>query len=1013
MRSIASFSALMITLSGWLEGATPGPRPERLDQVAILKHLKPNPIPAEVPASSREVLQRFYVTEGFRVDLVAADPDVVQPIAFTFDALGRLWVLEALSYPEKQPEGAGKDRLVILEDFDGDGVFEDRKVFVEGLNLASGFELGYGGVWIGAAPQLLFLPDRDGDDVPDGPPQVLLDGFGYQDTHETLNNFTWGPDGWLYGLQGVFNESRIGVPGASESDRRVMRAGVWRYHPVNKRFEVYAHGGSNQWGLDYDRLGRWFMTHCRSFWGGGPTTHVLQGGHYWNQAHAHYPDFIEPYPLEAFSDFRQCLPASAKYGHGEGGAGLPGSRAIYGGHSHVGTLIYQGDQWPEAFRNRLYTHNLHGRQINVQVNVEDGASVETRHAGQDFLYHDDPSYVAVDLKTGPDGSVYINDWVDLQHCHHPNVDQWQRQNGRLYRVVHEAHYKPHLVDLNRKSDRELAWLHLHQNEWYVRMARRLLTERAAANGSIASEALVVLRNLSVEHANVNRRLRALWTLHGVGGVEASHWSGYFNDSSAEVRAWAVELAQYALEPTPALAGRLVQLALSESSAMVLVRLAAISSLLPEEEQWSILKSLVQKVAHQEDGVFRSMTWFALAQAMQENPQRAFGWLADETPLIPLFEDWIPWYGARLQGQGLDLALERLVEAPPEEQSRLLQLIGMALRQEAQVPMPRAWLTGSAPWLQHGDPVARRSAENLAAIFGDRQQVRVMRLRLGEAGLSKEDKTHALAILERLGDSGSSEPYLGLLEEDAFRQQAIAILGRMKDPRIAQTLIRSLTSWPARDQRAALEALSGQPTFAATLMEAIEKEELPVSFVNAYTLRRLQALEDPRITEKASQIWGGMPPQAELSERIQFLEKRYAEAPLWAYEEKEGQKHFEALCASCHRMDEDDGGLGPRLGGSGQNGVRYFLESILDPHAVVGFPYQSVTLRLKDGRQVSGIVEAESESAWLMRQQEGTRLVDQQEVLEVQRSQQSLMPDGLLEGLQEREVLELLKFLMTL
>ncbi|MGB1673199.1 MAG: DUF7133 domain-containing protein, partial [Limisphaerales bacterium] len=89
-------------------------RPERLDQVAILKHLKPNPIPAEVPASSREVLQRFYVTEGFRVDLVAADPDVVQPIAFTFDALGRLWVLEALSYPEKQPEGAGKDRLVIL-----------------------------------------------------------------------------------------------------------------------------------------------------------------------------------------------------------------------------------------------------------------------------------------------------------------------------------------------------------------------------------------------------------------------------------------------------------------------------------------------------------------------------------------------------------------------------------------------------------------------------------------------------------------------------------------------------------------------------------------------------------------------------------------------------------------------------------------------------------------------------------------------------------------------------------
>ncbi len=271
-------------------------RPSRLDAVNILKHLQPNPMGGVMDPSHRELLEGFYVTQGFRVDLIARDPELVQPIAFTFDALGRLWVLEALSYPERQRDGEGKDRLLIFEDFDGDGSFENRKVFVDGLNLASGFELGFGGVWVGAAPQLLFIPDRDGDDEPDGPAEVVLDGFGYQDTHETLNNFIWGPDGWLYGLQGVFNASMIGLPGSEVSDRVAMRAGVWRFHPIRKVFEVFAHGGSNQWGLDFDQHGEWFMTHCRSFWGGGPTTHVMQGGHYWNHANDNYPDFIESSP---------------------------------------------------------------------------------------------------------------------------------------------------------------------------------------------------------------------------------------------------------------------------------------------------------------------------------------------------------------------------------------------------------------------------------------------------------------------------------------------------------------------------------------------------------------------------------------------------------------------------------------------------------------------------------------------------------------------------------------------
>src|SRR3954468_4950302 len=326
------FTALQLlafTVSALGEPALPNV--ERLQSSPVLRHLKPNPTSQSAKTPPEQTVAQMYVPEGFRVDLVAAEPDLHQPVAFAWDERGRIWVMEAYSYPTKRPAGQGLDKIVIFEDRDGDGKFETRKVFAEGLNLASGLEIGYDGVWVGAAPELLFIPDRNHDDKPDGPPEVLLDGFGYQDTHECLNSFLWGPDGWLYGNQGVFNYARIGKPGAPDKQRTELRAGVWRYHPIRHKFEVFAHGGSNPWGLDYDEHGQLFMTHCRSYWGRGCTTHVIQGGHSWNQANANYAPFIIPSPPADFPDYRNFLLASAKHDRGAGGAGARGTDAIYGG----------------------------------------------------------------------------------------------------------------------------------------------------------------------------------------------------------------------------------------------------------------------------------------------------------------------------------------------------------------------------------------------------------------------------------------------------------------------------------------------------------------------------------------------------------------------------------------------------------------------------------------------------------------------------------------------------------
>src|SRR5262245_11458571 len=476
----------------------PLPQIERLKTSPVLQHLKPNPMPQPPRTAAEQTLAQMYLPEGFRAELVVAEPDLHQPIAFAFDERGRIWVAEAYSYPTKRPAGQGLDKIVIFEDRDGDGKFETRKVFAEGLNLVSALEIGYGGVWVGAAPELLFIPDRNYDDVPDGPPQVLLDGFGYQDTHECLNSFLWGPDGWLYGNQGVFNTARIGKPGSPDSERVELRAGVWRYHPVRHEFEVFAYGGSNQWGLDYDEHGQFFMTHCRSYWGRGGTTHVLQGGHFWNQANANYAPFIVANPPTDFPAFRNYLLASARYDHGAGGAGAPGSDAVYGGHSHVGTMMYLGVNWPDGIRGHLFTANLVGHQINQQVNRRWGSGFDTVHAGRDQFFCGDPKYVAVDLQYGPDGAVYIIDWYDRQHCHNPNAELWDRGNGRIYRLEWQATYKPIKVDLASLPDEKLIEFHGHRNEWFVRTARRLLQERVL-NGTLDERVIPVLGGIFADH----------------------------------------------------------------------------------------------------------------------------------------------------------------------------------------------------------------------------------------------------------------------------------------------------------------------------------------------------------------------------------------------------------------------------------------------------------------------------------------------------------------------------------
>jgi putative membrane-bound dehydrogenase-like protein len=1019
-RILADFTGAVATILAFLgiAGTTtaeePLPGVERLKTSPVLQHLAPNPTTAP-RTDAEQTVSRMYVPEGFKVEVIASEPDLCQPVAFAWDDRGRIWVVEAFSYPAKRPPGEGLDRVVILSDEDGDGRFETRKVFAENLNLASAIEVGHGGVWVGAAPELLFIPDRNGDDKPDGPPEVMLDGFGYQDTHETLNSFLWGPDGWLYGIQGVFNTARIGRPGVPAAERPELRAGVWRFHPVRRQFEIFAHGGSNPWGLDYDEHGQLFMTHCRSFWGRGPTTHVIQGGQFWNQVNAHYAPYIIPTPPTDFPDFRNYLLASARYDHGAGGAGVRGSDAIYGGHSHVGTMIYLGDNWPDEYRGHLFTHNLGGHQINQQINKPLGSGFDTVHAGRDMLFCTDPKYVAVDLQYGPDGAVYIIDWYDQGHCHNSNTERWDRSNGRLYRMEWQATYHPVKVNLGARSDMELAALQSHKNQWFARTARRLLQERAQTREGVSGAAKEKLLELLTAGSVTSTRLNALWALHLANGLDTGRINGLLDDRDAFVRAWTIHLSTDGERVNSQSGVKLAAMAGADPSPVVRRYLASALQRVPGEMAWPMIEALARHGEDRDDRIIPFLLWHGMATQWSRNPvpslDRALA-IAAQTS-IPQVTEWVHWFAATQEGAPLNRVVGTLKGLEGEQLRRRMASLWLAMETRPNVPAPAAWKLASPGLLESTEPRVRRLAERLAASFGDTTAFPRLRETLADAKAPKDARDHALAVLSRTPDRESLPIFVKLLDDAAFRTPAITQLGRFDSAEISSALIQRFGGLNPADRSAVLNTLTSRPSYALALLDAVDSGKIARDQLTAFHATRMTGLNNAEVDKRVTASWGQVhQTPAEKQSRIAKLEKTFTEAPLWAYSAIAGKQNFQKLCMACHRLGEEGARLGPELTGAGRRGARYYIENIIEPDAVIGTDFQATTVETRGGDSITGLLAAETAGAITLRTTTGEVIVPKADIRRRAAGGKSLMPEGLLDSLNEREQIELLKFLVN-
>ena len=959
--------------------------------------------PPGAPVPAAEAPARMTVPDGFNVTLFAAEPAVHQPIAFTIDHRGRLWVCENHTYPAWLQPATSADRVVILEDADGDGRFDKRTVFWEkkGANL-SGIALGFGGVYLCATPHLLFLPDRDGDDKPDGEPVVKLDGWDVNRKvgHNLFNALNWGPDGWLWGCNGIQDESRVGRPGTPDADRVPMNCGVWRYHPTREVFEVVAHGTTNPWGLDFDDRGEAFITNCVI----AHLFRVVPGGIYERM-------YGNDYNAHAYARMETCADhlhwaggpwTESRTGEKHGQAG--------GGHAHTGAMVYLGDNWPDSYRDSLLTCNIHGHRVNRDTLKRSGSGYVASHA-PDFLLANDPWFRGMELRYGPDGAVYLTDWSDTGECHETDGDVAHRENGRIYKVAY-GKPAPVKVDLAALGDDELSRLQVHKNEWYVRTARRILQERAAAGKSM-EEVHRRLESILRTNPDVSRKLRALWALQATGGLDEGELADLLVHEDEAVRAWAVRLLTEERTPSPAALDRLAGLAQDEPSPFVRLNLASALRRLPADRRWPMAEGLV---AHAEDAADPSiplMLWYGIEPLVPADLPRAVT-LATHAK-IPLVRRYI---ARRAVDGDTNAGLSALMPALDKETDPAVVgdlLAGMleAFRGQKRVEMPREWPTVFARLIKSPETNVREPAVRLALLFGDPGAVTTLRGIMADSNAKADERTLALRSLAEARIPGLAPKLQALLDDRELRGPVIRALAAYADdatPRLILDRYAALTD-PERDD--AVATLASRPAFALALLDGVEKGTIPRRDLSTPIARQLQALGDGKVAAKLEQVWGSVRPT---SGQTAALAAKYkgmlTPDTLKSADSARGRLLFSKTCSQCHKLYDAGGDVGPELTGSDRANLEYVLGNVLDPSAAVAKDYTLTTVATADGRTISGILREQTDKTITLQTVNERIVLPREDVEAIKPSNLSMMPEGLFDRLTPEEVRDLVAYLAS-
>jgi putative membrane-bound dehydrogenase-like protein len=952
------------------------------------------------PLSPAEAIKKMQVPEGFTVELVAAEPDIVNPVAMTFDERGRIWITESLEYPRRDA-GPGRDRVKVLESTKGDGRYDKITVFAEGLNIPSGIAVGHGGVWVANAPDILFYKEGP-DGKAAGKPEVVVTGFGRTDTHELPNSLTWGPDGWLYGLNGVFNHSRV-RQGNKEFN---FTCALFRIHPKTREFQLFAEGTSNPWGIAWDNEGSAFVSACviDHLW------HLVETGYYHRQG--------GPYPPYTWK-----IESIVQHKH---------QKAAY-----CGLHFFDSDAYPPEYREKLYMGNIHGGCINCDELTRDGSTYFGKPR-PDFLTANDQWFMPVVQKTGPDGCLYILDWYDRYHCYQDaNRDPRgiDRNRGRLYRVRYTP--SPHplprggeggvrgagLFDLSKESDDQLIQ-RLHSPNVYFRdLAQRLLCERNTPVLRARLEKLVL-----DDKEPRKARMHALWALIGTGTLDTSFHLKLLEHDDPSYRAWGVRAAGNMGKIDAELREKVESLARDSSPDVLLqVAIAArkIEGLRPEAVLLQVLSSCG------EDKLIPHIVWQNLHPLLEgDGFETLAGHLKrDSLPRESNLARLMPRVFERILAPGADpkgavLLLQALLgneEADPEVARQCLATLTTKIQ--------TGEITGNAParWAQRLRPALTRlltgkaddplywDAALLAATLKDKAGLNIVRPRFVAEDQPETIRLKALEALVAARDESVLDVAGPMLADTktfslGFRREVLSALGRLDDAKVAEVVLAQFPKMEPDFQPRAIELLTQRTSWARLLLRAVAEKKVPAGALSVNHVRKLLASKDAAIIKQVKEQWGTL-----REDRNPEREKIVADMKKLLAGKKgnpaAGQIVFKNVCAQCHTIYGEGQDVGPDITLNGRNDYDQLLSNVFDPSLVIGAAYQATTVATTQGRVLTGILVEDNAQRVVLKTQGGKlETIPRGEIDEIQVSRVSLMPEGIEKQLQEQEIIDLFAFL---
>ena len=1009
--AVASFRTMLRNAVLWaLDRSTPAKAENKPASIKVGTRAEETRSPfdrGQGPRPPGAALASFKVPGDLELELVLAEPIVRQPVSISFDERGRLWVVQYLQYPD--PAGLkmvshdgvwravydkvplppphhvrGKDKITIHEDTDGDGVFDRHKTFLDGLNIVTSVARGRGGVWVLNPPYLLFYPDRDNDDVPDGDPEVHLQGFGLEDTHSVVNSLQWGPDGWLYAAQGSTVTGHVTRPGLDAGKEPVHSMGqlIWRYHPETRRYEVFAEGGGNAFGVEMDKKGRIYSGH-----NGGDTRgfHYVQGGYYQKGFNKHGP-LSNPYSFGYFPAMKH-------------------NRVPRFTHTFV---IYEADALPEQYRGRLFGVAPILNHVVMSEVRPDGSSVQTRDIGL-AVSTDDSRFRPVDIKLGPDGALYIADWYDRQINHYRNHEgQIDPGDGRIYRLgARSAGSGVKLLTMSALSTPELVKRLSDPNKWTRQTALRLIGDRK--DPSIVPELKQMVARETGQIA-----LEALWALNLTGGLDEATALKTLEHADPHTRLWTARLLCDRSYVSPSVASALAGRAAIEPDIEVRSQLACSAKRLPARDALPIVRALLARSEDAHDIHLPLLLWWALEAKVATDPEAVLALFRDPTawdlPIVraTIAERLMRRFAAGGSRQDLTNCARLLAMAPgPDHIKRLMAGFEAAIAGRALTGLPA----------ELAEALAKYSGQSVT--LGLRQgKPEAISEAVHELSDEKADRARQLQYLQILGEvrRPACVPVVLRLAcqspDNALRSAALGALAGYDDPSIPDEVIAAYVNMSEDVRASAQSLLVTRRAWAAGFLQAIEGQTIDLRTVPREVVEKLLLLGDARINALATKLFGPIKPatSAELHGQIDRLA---AVIRAGSGIPKPGKQIFNQQCTRCHTLFRQGGRVGPDLTTYRRDDLETMLLNIVNPSALVREGYGSQIVALTDGRVLSGILVEQDKNVVVLRGSDDKDVVLARADIDAMRpASSSIMPEGLLKDLNDQQVRDLFAYLRS-